>query len=282
LSNCPQVSLVLSTYQRPGHLYRSLVSLAHQQGVDERFEVVVADDGSTDDTEKMVSEFARTAQFPLRFTTHEHRGFWLARSRNNGARISHGSYLIFSDGDCLFPPDFIAQHLRLREPAVACSGDRVRMDEHSTSRLNPAIIASGGYQSWIPWYERRRLAVRLMKDRIYEVLRHPAKPKLTGCNIGVWRHDFERINGFDEHFRGWGCEDDDLAQRLRASGVRIVSVLGRTKLYHMWHPTHLTAPPKWRDGQNVAYFLRPNKPTRCTVGLTHHEETSAAAQRHAA
>ena len=278
----PQVSLVLSTYQRPGHLHRSLISLSHQRGVDRQFEVVVADDGSTDGTADMVGQFARTANFPLRFTTHEHRGFWLARSRNNGARISRGSYLIFSDGDCLFPPDFIAQHLQLRRPAAACSGDRVRMDKQSTHRLNLEAITTGAYQAWVPWGERRRLLTRRIKDRVYQAIRHPAKPKLTGCNIGVWRHDFERINGFDERFMGWGCEDDDLAQRLRSSGVRIVSVVGRARPFHMWHPTHLTAPPKWRDGPNVAYYMRRDKPTRCVAGLARNEETSDRPQRHAA
>jgi GT2 family glycosyltransferase len=106
-----------------------------------------------------------------------------------------------------------------------------------------------------------------VKDNFYEAIRHHGKPKLTGCNFGVWRSDFERINGFDECFVGWGCEDDDLAERLRASGVRIVSIVRQVPLFHMWHPTHITAPPKWRDGRNVPYFLRPNKPTRCERGL---------------
>jgi glycosyltransferase involved in cell wall biosynthesis len=262
-----QASLVLSTYQRPEHLRRSLISLSHQQDVDGQFEVVVADDGSTDGTADLVYVFARTAKFPLQFTTHEHRGFWLSRSRNNGARVSRSTYLIFSDGDCLFPPHFVAQHLRLRRPGLACSGDRARLDEVATERLNSAVIAAGGYQSWISWAERRRQWKRWLKDRFYQTIHHHAKPKLTGCNIGVWRSDFERINGFDEHFKGWGCEDDDLAQRLRAAGVRIVSVLRQAQPYHMWHPTHLTVPPKWRDGPNVAYYLRPNKPTRCVAGL---------------
>jgi hypothetical protein len=66
---------------------------------------------------------------------------------------------------------------------------------------------------------------------------------------------------------GWGCEDDDLAERLRASGVRVISIVRHAPLYHMWHPTDITAPFKWREGQNVPYFLRPDKPVRCVRGL---------------
>jgi glycosyltransferase involved in cell wall biosynthesis len=261
----PQVSVVLSTYQRPSHLRRSLLSLAHQQGVDGQYEVVVTDDGSRDNTAEVAREFARTANFPVRYRTHEHRGFWLARCRNEGARASRCAYLVFSDGDCLFPPDFLAQHLRLRRPALACTGDRVRMDAKST--VDESMIPTAEYQAWIPRSERWRLWKRWVKDHFYQSIGHSGKPKLTGCNFGVWRSDFERVNGFDECFVGWGCEDDDLAQRLRASGIRIVSIVRHARLYHMWHPTDVTAPPKWSEGRNVAYFQRPNKPTRCVRGL---------------
>ena len=167
--------------------------------------------------------------------------------------------MIFSDGDCLFPPDFLAQHLHLRRPAVACTGDRVRMDQRSTDRLDFAAIASGAYQAWVPWPERRGLWTRWVKDLFYQTIRHPAKPKLTGCNFGVWRSDFQRVNGFDECFVGWGCEDDDLAQRLRSCGVRIASIVRHARLYHMWHPADITAPPKWREGRNVPYFPAPGQ-----------------------
>jgi GT2 family glycosyltransferase len=141
------------------------------------------------------------------------------------------------------------------------------MDARSSQRLDEHIIATGAYQAWIPGCERRRLWKRWIKDHFYQAIRHHGKPKLIGCNFGVWRSDFERVNGFDECFVGWGCEDDDLADRLRASGVRIISIVRQAWLYHMWHPADITAPPKWSEGHNVPYFLRPNKPTRCARGL---------------
>jgi GT2 family glycosyltransferase len=263
----PQVAIVLSTYQRPGHLYRSLVSLCQQRDVDGEFEVVVADDGSTDSTADMVRHFARKASFPLDFTTHHHRGYWLARSRNEGAAATTGPYLIFTDGDCVFPPDFVFLHLALRKHGVAYSGDRVKFDRRTTERVQLEDIISGDYESWIPARERRRLYVRSLKDRFYEAIHHHKKPKLIGCHIAVWRSDFERVNGFDERFVGWGCEDDDFAQRLRMSGIRIRSVLGRIRIYHMWHPPHPTHTRTWRHGCNVAYFERPDKPIRCVRGL---------------
>src|SRR5262249_23663687 len=80
--------------------------------------------------------------------------------------------------------------------------------------------------------------------------------------------DFERVNGFDENFRGWGCEDDDFGRRLRAAGVRPVSILNHTCLYHLWHPPAPTRPDSWQKGVNVAYLQRPLPLTRCLNGLT--------------
>jgi hypothetical protein len=81
------------------------------------------------------------------------------------------------------------------------------------------------------------------------------------------RTDFERVNGFDENFLGWGCEDDDFGRRLRAAGVRLISVLNRTWVYHLWHPPAPTRPSEWKHGGNVAYLQRELRLTRCACGL---------------
>jgi GT2 family glycosyltransferase len=106
------------------------------------------------------------------------------------------------------------------------------------------------------------------KALVYSFLRHPTKPKLYGGNVGIFREDYQRINGYDENFRGWGCEDDDLRLRLRQAGVRIRSVLGATRTYHLWHPPGQTTPQRWRDGANVDYLHRQERSARCERGLS--------------
>jgi hypothetical protein len=90
---------------------------------------------------------------------------------------------------------------------------------------------------------------------------------MISWNMAAWRDDLLRVNGFDQRYRGWGCEDDDIGRRLRASGVRLVTVLGYTHAYHQWHPPHATTPRRWSDGLNVEYFQRPVKLTRCLDGI---------------
>jgi len=102
---------------------------------------------------------------------------------------------------------------------------------------------------------------------LYNLIRHPSKPRMFGGNIGIWRKDFERVNGFDERFRAWGGEDDDLRLRLRRAGIRIRSILRWTRTYHLWHPRHKTAPHKISNGPNVEYLGRAIRLTRCVDGL---------------
>ncbi|MFO0871688.1 MAG: glycosyltransferase [Pirellulales bacterium] len=261
------VTIVICTYERPEHLRRGLVSLALQRRLTEGFEVVVTDDGSQDGTADMVADFARTVDFPIAFTSHPHEGYQVSRTRNDGARLARGSYLLFLDGDCIVPHDHLAQHLAFRRRGVVALGDCCRLDEATSARVTDDVLASGEYQQWATPAERRRLWERHAKSWFYALIGHRRKPNLIGNNVGVWREDFVRVNGYDENYREWGCEDDDFGLRLRWGGCRMRSILGRTWTYHLWHPPHSSVPQQWHDGANAQYFLsRPQTPW-CANGL---------------
>jgi GT2 family glycosyltransferase len=261
------LSVILTTYERPRHLERSLISLALQRDMAGRFEVIVADDGSQDRTRDVVASFLPKSNFPLKFISHPHRGFRVALCRNDGVRASTAPYLLFSDSDCLFPPDHLAKHLQARRPGVVRAGNCLRLEREVTERIDVAAIMSEAYRRWVTRDERRRLFRKWVKEQYYQLRRHNTKPKVTGCNIGISRRDLETVNGFDETFVGWGCEDDDLAFRLRKAGIRVASALGYTHAYHMWHPTDPTTPEKWTDGPNVGRLQRLDRPIRCRAGL---------------
>jgi GT2 family glycosyltransferase len=260
------VSILVNTFQKPRHLALVLESIALQR-TDCRLEVVVSDDGSTDDTAAVVAAFAAHAPFPVRFTTQPHDGFRLARVRNAAARLARGGYLLFLDGDCVVPPHHVAAHLARRRHGTALLGYCARLSRAKSDLLVPENLPHADLPALVPLAEQRALAKRRLKAWWHAAVRHPTKPRLAGGDFGVWRHDFERVNGFDERFVGWGQEDDDLGLRLRAAGVRLESILGDTCSLHVWHPTDPTAAVRWRDGPNVAYFERRGRLTACRHGL---------------
>ncbi|NDC54128.1 MAG: glycosyltransferase [Planctomycetia bacterium] len=262
-----ECSLVVTTFEKPRHLALVLESIAAQVGVRDPIEVIVADDGSRDETADVVAAFAASAAFPLRFASEPHAGFRLARVRNRGVRGAGGEYLLFLDGDCILPPDHVAAHLARRRPGRACLGGCARLSEGASAALVPGALSGFDPRPLVSPAERRALRRRHRKAWWQTLLRHPSKPRLVGNNFGVWRRDFERVNGFDERFVGWGQEDDDLGLRLRAAGIRLESILDRTHALHVWHPVDPSATARWRDGPNVAYFLRRGRLTRCRRGL---------------
>lgn len=263
----PKVSVLVSSYQRPFHLLRVLHSIAAQRNVDGMFEVVVTDDGSKDETLEVVERFAVAQNFPVRWTTHEHQTFQLARCRNDGVRESVAPYLLFLDGDCLIPPDHIEAHLSVREPGVAYAGYAHYLDQAASQQIDVGSVISGDFMNLANNKEAKRLAKLHRKSRLYEMIGHPTKPKLFGGNIGIHRSDYERVNGYDEAFEGWGCEDDDLRLRLRQAGMKIRSIGVLTHTYHLWHPKGETTPDQWRYGINVWRIRLKSRSTQCELGL---------------
>lgn len=266
----PDLSLIVNTFQKPRHLALVLESIALQEALRaERVEVIVSDDGSTDETAAIVEAFSARAAFPVRFVSQPHDGFRLAAVRNRGVRAATGDYLLFLDGDCILPRDHLAAYLDRRRPGVAHLGSCARLPEHVSATLVPGGLAAANLGAIVPRDERRLLVRRHRKAWWYTLLRHPTKPRLAGNNFGVWRRDFETVNGFDERFVGWGQEDDDFGLRLRAAGVKLESIVNRTFSMHVWHPVDGSATPRWRDGVNVGYFLRRGRLTACRDGLAH-------------
>lgn len=271
MASVPELSVIVSTFERPGHLERCLASLGRQTGVDGRFEVIVTDDGSADHTAEIVEQFARQAPFPVRFVTQPHDDYRLSRARNNGVRAASGTYLLFTDGDCVFPADHLQQHLAVRTPGFAYGGDAVWLSEAASRGVTLAAIRSGALMKVVTPAMRRRLKWRAYKSLAYQALRHPSKPRMVGCNIAVHRADLEAVNGFDESFVGWGCEDDDFAGRLRRSGVKVRSILHRTHAIHMWHPRHPSRGAKWSDGPNAHRLKASKRLVRCVHGLVERD-----------
>ena len=162
----PEVALLISSYQRPNHLARCLLSVAHQECDHHQLEIVVTDDGSRDETSDVVRKFASSADFPVRFTTHRHGQFHLSRCRNEGVRASSAPYLIFLDGDLLIPPDFVQLHLSHRRSHTMQVGDSCWFDRETSERIVPANIRSGAFEDLIPSSEKQRLRGKAFRGLI--------------------------------------------------------------------------------------------------------------------
>jgi glycosyltransferase involved in cell wall biosynthesis len=234
-----RTAVILTTYNRPDAL--AAVLAGYQAQRDAKFALVVADDGSTDDTRRVVDEFKARANFPVAHVWHEDQGFRAAAIRNRAIAATHADYVVFSDGDCVPAPRFVAQHQRLAERGWFVAGNRILLSAAFTAQVLQDKIplherSSGAwFASWARRDINRLLPLVVLPDG---ALRKSSPARWEGvktCNLAAWRDDLLRVNGLDETYSGWGLEDSDLAIRLLHAGVRHKSARFATPIFHLWH-----------------------------------------------
>lgn len=103
-----RLSVVLPTHNRAPLLVEALDSLTRQTLSADRFEVVVVNDGSTDETADICADFA--TRLPLRHVRIENSG--LSAAKNLGVFLADAEILFFFDDDDIADPDLLSQHLR--------------------------------------------------------------------------------------------------------------------------------------------------------------------------
>lgn len=257
-------SLIVTTYNRPDALGLVLRSvLAQRQAPDE---VVVADDGSGDDTRRLVEEIAGRAPFRVHHCWHEDRGFRLAEIRNRAVAAARGDYLVMIDGDLVLHPWFLWDHLRAARPGRMVQGGRVMLPEPATREA----LASGrtAFGPWLPGLRNRKNAIRapwlsrLVSYHGTDVYR------VRGANLAFWREDVVGVNGFDEDFVGWGREDSEFVARMQHAGVRRLNLKFAAVAYHLWHPEAARA--RLDRNEAVLKATLATGATRCVRGVDRH------------
>lgn len=234
------ISVVITTYNRSDALAPVLAALACQD--DRAFEIIVADDGSTQEHQDAIQACALQLGLALRHVWHPDVGFTASRVRNLGVAAARGSYIVLLDGDCVPDTDFIRRHRLLAEPGYLVNGSRVLLSQRLTQAAIDGAVRLH-QQSAAFWLGQRlrgdasKLTARwrLPDWRLRKQTAFVWKG-IRSCNMGVWKADFEAVNGFDESFVGWGHEDADFVLRLHNAGIHRKNGFAATEVYHLWHP----------------------------------------------
>jgi glycosyltransferase involved in cell wall biosynthesis len=234
------ISVIVTTYNWPAALELCLDSLFAQH--DPAFEIIIADDGSTPANQALAKASCAKSPVPIRYVYHDDQGFRAGTIRNKAVANSQGEYLLFVDGDCVCPADFIARHRQLAESGRFVPGNRVLLSEPFTREIIEKHIPL--HQKPLSYFISLRLQKKI--NRISAFIRLPLgclrklQPnkwqKAMTCNLALWKDDFLRVNGFDELFEGWGFEDSDLVIRLIHAGIKRKEGRFAVPVLHLWHP----------------------------------------------
>ena len=128
-----KVSLVITTYNAPHFLEWCLESVSWQTF--QPYEVVVADDGSTMETQAIISKWRSLLSCRLVHSFQPDDGFRLARSRNLAALKASGEWIVYLDGDCLMPRVFLERLSKLFAQGRLVFGSRKLVSAGDTSQL---------------------------------------------------------------------------------------------------------------------------------------------------
>lgn len=232
-------TLMITTYNRPDALEAVLESVLHQEELPD--EVVIADDGSGEQTVNVVDKFRAVFPVPLKHAWQPDNGFRAAESRNRALKISQNEYVIMIDGDMVLHPKFIADHKKAAKKGVFIQGGRVMLTKEKTIKLlrNPSLCRP------LKWYEKgleKRLEKRLSTLHLplisSYILRRGSRDPHRGvrsCNMAMFRDDILAINGFNNDFSGWGREDSEFVARFYNNGGKRADIKFSAIAYHLWH-----------------------------------------------
>lgn len=217
----PYFSVVIPTFNRLDMLLRVLDALDAQQGAPE-FEIIVIDDGSSDDTRKTLEKRAseRQEELPaLKFRPQPNGG--PGRARNHGVSLATGRFVVFIGDDTVPEPPFLREHERV----------------HRESNDDP-LLACLGYTGW-PRGERATAFMDYINDYGlqfgYKLIKNGAIVPFNffyTSNISIDRQ-LLTDHPFDTTFPAAAWEDTELAYRLDALGLKIrYDASAVTRHYH--------------------------------------------------
>jgi glycosyltransferase involved in cell wall biosynthesis len=278
MENNFKISLVIATYNWPEAL-RACVQGCFRQ-TDRNFEIIIADDGSGEPTRAAVEELMRRAPVPLRHVWQPDEGFRLAMARNRGILAASGDYLVAMDGDCVPQPDFVARHRWLAQRGCMVTGSRILLDQAFSRRVLDGevdlhALSFGDKLRYRSQGSINKAAPLLFKLPDLGRHRRFSFRRIKGCNMAFWRQDLERVNGFDESFKGWGHEDADIVVRLHHAGVARKDGAYATEVFHLWHRE--AQRDQATSNKHLVLERLANKTTQAVIGLEQHANKPGAA-----
>ncbi len=187
-----KTSVVVSTYNKVEWLEKVLCGYSRQDVRD--FELIIADDGSREDTRDLILQFAAESDFPIRHLWHADEGYRRSIILNAAIIASKGEYLIFSDGDCIPRVDFVRAHQELAAPGRFLSGGSVYLSMDVSLKIAPDDVVSGRFAdpAWLrsQGQELGRHGLRLVsggwKATLLDHLT-TTKPTWNLNNASTWR-----------------------------------------------------------------------------------------------
>lgn len=245
----PSCSLIITTYNQKERLALVLDSVRALETLPT--EVLIADDGSAEDTKELIESYATNFPCPLVHIWQEDQGFRASRARNLAIKATRGEYIIIIDGDMIIESHFVRDHLRFAKKGVLIQGSRIILDQSFTDQMMQAYSnkQQNIFQQAFQKKEFKATRCALLSKLVFALSTIKAsvfakKELIKGvrsCNMSFYKADCVAINGFNEAFEGWGREDSEFVARFLFNGGELRRLEFAGVAYHLYHKENTRA-----------------------------------------
>jgi len=179
---------------------KTMESVIAQNFPHELMEIIFVDDGSTDETLRIIKDFASKIDIQTKIFHHNWKG--LGASRNVVVNNASGDYIVWVDGDMIIEKDFVRKHVEFMEknPSVGIAKGKHEL------RPGPSMAST------LEIFSRAGGTMKML---------NPKKLRSLGTGGCIYRAEcIKQVEGFDENLKGYG-EDWDAEYRIRTAGWRL-------------------------------------------------------------
>lgn len=274
------LSVIISTYNSPHWLEKVLWGYSVQSH--HRFELIIADDGSTAETRELVDRMRADTGLTIKHVWQEDDGFRKCRILNKAVLEADADYLVFTDGDCIPRNDFLEVHATEAEPGFYLSGGYHKLPMATSQAITREDILSGRCFE-LPWlkahglrssYKNSKLTASGWKAKLFNTLT-PTRCRFKGSNGSAWKKDVMAVNGFDETM-AYGGEDREFGVRLVNLGIRPKHVRYNAIVLHLDHARGYVDPAVVEANKQHRLRVDREGTTRTNHGIAQHQTQGVA------
>ncbi len=218
-------------------------SVTKQHRIDLMREVVLINDGSTDNTHQVVNKLKNQhPELDIIILNNNERKF-AAYSRNRGLEQCTGDLVCFLDSDVIIPPDYLVQHAWQHQYEGKCITFSLRSNVRDINHAIFPVHETRGEFRWCMMQEYGNL-----NGQPFSFCKtHTLAEMCLTCAVTYRRNDLLEVKGCPENFIGWGFNDTAMAAKVIALGASVIPILNST-VYHLEHtPRSGHTSRKWTE-----------------------------------
>lgn len=266
-----KLSVIITTFNSEEWLKKVLVGYSLQTVLD--FEVVIADDGSTEKTKQVVAAFQGKFKYPIVHVWQEDNGFQKCKILNKAIIKANSDYLLFTDGDCIPRRDFVEQHLKYKEKGYFLSGGYFKLPMVTSTKISVEDIQNENCFQ-ISWLIKNgvKKSFKLSKLIQFNAIAFmmnwltPTKKTFNGHNTSCFKADLIAVNGFNEIMQ-YGGLDREVGERLFNYGVLAKQIRYSAVCLHLDHKRAYFNAAEWNKNLALRAFNIKNEITWIPTGI---------------